>query len=147
MKFSNLTIIVLSLVLFSACQSKKELSAQDSNKSYFIVGEGGGFAGTYVQYQVQQDGVISKYDFKENKYIELKKLKAADVDHFFNEIEESKLGNIDMNSPGNMSQYLIINYMKKSEHKITWPMNSDSVKSKLQEFFDEAFDFCEALNE
>ena len=132
---------LLILLALSACNSNKNTSTSQDN-SYLIVGEGGGFAGTYEQYKINQDGLIEVYNFKEKNYSTLCKVKSKEVIGFFDTISSLNLGEVEMESPGNMSQYLEINYQNIHDHKLIWEKRKNSVNEELQALFDASFSFC-----
>lgn len=143
MKNVLLKSLVLSagLVLFCSCSANKKTLAMNS-PYYIIVGEGGGFTGAYTQYKIHESGLIEQFDFKEKSYSEIAKLNESVVRPFFTKVEELNLGEMEISSPGNMSQYFEINYKEIKDHHLTWAMRSDAVKPAIQALFDDCFKLC-----
>lgn len=147
----TLSIYLFLVFTFSACKQNKIIETPNDSKEnktgYFIVGEGGGFTGLYEQYKIKQNGDIEAYDFNTDAYTLLKKVKESDVEVFFTKIDELELAEVEVNIPGNMSQYIEINYNGIKEHIITWELGSRSVDANIQAFFKESFSFCENFKE
>lgn len=148
---TTLSTYLFLAITFSACKQNKIIEApNDANENrsgYFIVGEGGGFTGLYEQYKIKQNGDIEAYDFNTEAYTLIKKVKESDVEVFFTQIEELNLAEVEVNIPGNMSQYIEINYNGIDEHIITWELGSRSIDADVQAFFKESFSFCERFKE
>lgn len=117
------------------------------SNNYIIVGEGGGFTGVYIQYKIDEKGNVYRYDFKQATYIRKGRLKDNEVKPLFAKIEELDLGDIELSSPGNMSQYIEITYKEIKEHRLTWAMNASAVNPEIQSLFDSCYSLCEAINE
>jgi len=143
-KVSSLFIVLLFI---SACNLRKDAEALIDSDTYFIVDEGGGFAGSYVQFRINQNGRVEQFNFKDYNYKEIAMVSPADVDGFFNKIEELELGELELSSPGNMSRYIEINYMGINDHKLIWAMESSSINPDVVAFFTESFTFCKKLIE
>lgn len=109
---------------------------------YIIVGEGGGFTGAYTQYKIHEDGIIDLFDFKTKTYNKISKVDNSVVAPFFTKIEELELGEIELSSPGNMSQYIEINYKEIKDHRLTWAMQANAVKPAIQSLFDDCYKLC-----
>lgn len=107
-----------------------------------MVGEGGGFAGSYEQYRINQDGLIEVYNFKEKNYSTVTQVKSKEVNSFFESITDLNLAEIELRSPGNMSQYMEITYENMKDHKLVWEKRKNSVSPGLQALFDASFAFC-----
>jgi len=109
---------------------------------YIIVGEGGGFTGAYSQYKIHENGLIELFDFKTKSYNKVSKVDESTVAPFFKKIEELDLGEMEVSAPGNMSQYIEINYKEIKDHRLTWAMKANAVKPAIQSLFDECFTLC-----
>ncbi len=144
--FKKVASLIVGITLIVGCSMMNKTEPLDY-ETYVIVGEGGGFAGSYIQYKINQNGSIEQLDFNEEKYIEIAKVSTSYVDGFFNRIEELNLGELEISSPGNMSRYIEINYMDINDHKLIWAMESTSINPDVKSFFIDAFNFCKALNE
>ena len=118
----------------------------DSN-NYIIVGEGGGFTGAYIQYKIYENGNVDRYDFKQAVYIKKGRLKANEVKPLLSKIKALELGDIELSSPGNMSQYIEFTYNDIKDHRLTWAMKSNAVNPEIQSLFDSCYSLCEALSE
>ncbi len=140
-------VLLKSLILFAAmflfcnCSSNKKTVMLDS-PYYIIVGEGGGFTGAYTQYKIHEDGIIDLFDFKTKTYNKISKVDNSVVAPFFTKIEELELGEIELSSPGNMSQYIEINYKEIKDHRLTWAMQANAVKPAIQSLFDDCYKLC-----
>lgn len=140
-------ILSIATVLISGCGLRKGSEELLDTNTYFIIGEGGGFAGTYIQFKINQNGRVEQFDFQEYNYKEIAMVSPADIDGFFNKIEDLELGELELSSPGNMSRYIEINYMGINNHKLIWAMESSSVNPDVVAFFTESFTFCKKLIE
>ena len=139
--------LLISMILISGCGLRKGSEELLDMNTYFIVGEGGGFAGTYIQYKINQNGRIEQFDFNDYIYLEIAKVSPSEVDDFFNRIEDLELGELEISSPGNMSRYIEINYMDINDHKLIWAMESSSIQPEVISFFTDSFNYCKKLSE
>lgn len=148
MKLTILSPLMLlsALLLVVQCSSKKERQLMESN-NYIIVGEGGGFTGAYIQYKIEGNGIIYQYDFMQEAYIRKGRLKDNELSPLFAKIEELDLGDIELSSPGNMSQYIEITYKDIKEHRLIWAMQSKAVNPEIQAFFDSCYSLCKQTSE
>jgi hypothetical protein len=140
----NTLLIFLLLVSTYACKSRQSNTSPEAS-SYFVVGQGGGFAGSYEQFKIYDNGEIEFYDFKENTYVPIKKVKAAEVSDFFTRITELNLAEADVHSPGNMSQYIELKDESGNENKLIWAMQGNAIKPAILSFFEDSFSFAQNL--
>lgn len=133
----------ITLLLFTfACKSKKALESSVPVDSYIVVGQGGGFAGTYIQFKINGDGKIEEFNFSDESYSQIVQLKATEVSSYFAQIDSLSIGEMDVTNPGNMSQYLEVNYKDIKSHKLIWPMKESAIKENIQSFYTDCYTFC-----
>lgn len=135
-----LSLIVLFAI--SGCNSKKSAIKKHQKDAYIVVGQGGGFTGTYTQFKINGDGEIEEFDFSNESYSTISSLKPAQVYGFFQQLDSLNLGEVEMQNPGNMSQYIEFSYSDVVDHKILWPMEESSIKENIQNFFYKCYTFC-----
>ena len=135
--------IIFLLVFFAfSCNSQKATSTTEKTASYFDIGEGGGFSGLYTQYRVYSSGLVETYNFKEQAYQSWKQIDKNKTVRFFNEIEELKLIEEEIDMPGNMSEYFILYSNDKGPHKLVWPSGGNQVNPKIYSLYKEIFNLC-----
>lgn len=146
---TSVSTILFIVLVFSACKSHKPTetpkNSNEDKTGYFVVGEGGGFAGTYEQYRVHQEGTVEVFDFKSNTYVLLTKVNEKDLAAFFTQIDELNLTEVEMNMPGNMSQYIEIDYNGLNHYRIVWPKDGKSIRHDILSFFESSFYYCKGL--
>ncbi len=131
--FSTLLIIV-------SCKSAKPVqeSAEKDPAGYerFVIGWGGGFAGTYDEYHVYRNGMVKWKDINTGNFTDLKNLEKDDVQNIFESLQRLEPEKISLNDPGNMSYYLQIPRGVKV-HRIAWGGGNSLVPEDLEKFFSE----------
>lgn len=132
--FGSFLLLFLSSI---SCSTSKNTVPTDNGVSYFIVGEGGGFSGTYIQYKIHINGEIEEYNFRDNSYTRIAKTSAKEVAIFFQQLESLNLEELEISSPGNLSQYI-----ETKDHKLVWSKYPPSVNTSIQSLFDNSFTYC-----
>ena len=137
----------ITLLLFSqaGCKSTKTTIPNNTAIKCFIVGEGGGFAGSYIQYKICSNGVLSMYNFDSKEYHEIGTADPKKLDDIFTQLNELKLDELEISSPGNMSQYITILEDNKPDHTLTWALNSTGISPEIISFFHESFTYCNSF--
>lgn len=145
-KTINLFFCFLLVVMVSAgCKSTKTAQSNETEVKCFILGEGGGFAGSYIQYKICSDGVISKYNFTDKEYHTIGTAVPKELDKIFTQLNALNLDELEISSPGNMSQYITLINENKADHTLTWELNSNSVDPDIISFFHQSFTYCNSF--
>jgi len=145
-KTINLFFCFLLVVTASAgCKSTKTTQSNETEVKCFSVGEGGGFTGSYIQYKICSDGTISMYDFKNKEYNTIGTAVPKKLDKIFLQLDALKLDELEISSPGNMSQYITLINENKADHTLTWELNSNAIDPDIISFFHECFTYCNSF--
>ena len=144
MKKNTLVLVsALTLLLLTfACKAKKIVESSVPADSYIVIGQGGGFTGKYIQFKINGDGKIEEFNFSNESYSQIAQLKATEVSGYFDRIDSLSIGEMDVINPGNMSQYLEVNYKDIKNHKLIWPMKESAIKENIQSFYTDCYTFC-----
>lgn len=103
---------------------------------YFIVGKGGGFAGTSTFYKIMPDGnVLKGRGSVDITYSHQGKVKKSKIKNLFNELNNLKTE--PFSHPGNIYYFLVI-CNSNQETKYTWGANDFDPPKEIQRIFDQA---------
>lgn len=122
----------VALLLTSISCSKKYLSGT------IYMGSGGGFAGSWREYQLQPNGNLYFLESKNDSIVFVKTLDSAATKKVFKKYYKLKLESNDIDAPGNMYQYIGRREGKFRNHKITFghPEAKEAAK-ELNAYFTE----------
>lgn len=127
-----LLLTTMFSVLALSCKSK--LYTYDSYKGERItIGSGGGFTGRTTQYVIFENGQLFKKNNEE--YIELSKIDKKIVDQQFFIYRNQEFNQLDLNDPGNLSYFIILNESKDKSHKIQWGGGNQEVSEVLEKYY------------
>ena len=133
-------LILFTSLLILSCKSEKP--AQESTEKEpagyerFVIGWGGGFAGTYDEYHVYRNGMVKWKDINSGNFTDLDNLEKAVAEKTFESLLKLEPEKISLNDPGNMSYYLQIPQGVKV-HRIAWGGGNSQVPESLERFFSE----------
>ena len=103
------TLILLSIVLsLISCKSQQQ-SFDDFKGKIITIGKGGGFTGAYDEFSILENGQVFHYNTIKNERLNIGKLEANMTKQIFNNYEILRLGNEDVNHPGNMNYFVQFN--------------------------------------
>jgi hypothetical protein len=118
-------VIILFLVFGMSGCSKKYLNG------IIYVGTGGGFAGTWKEYQLNINGDLYFKESKKDSSVYLKTLDSVATRKVFRKYYKLKLDSNDLDAPGNMYYYIGHREGKFRNHKITFGHPEAAAASKL----------------
>ncbi len=114
----KLSFFILILLSFIGCKSTK-IGPEQYKKSQLVFGSGGGFAGTYNEYILLDNGRLFKRNEDRKTVTELKTVKKSLTEQVFNNIHTFKLDTYKHNEPQNL--YYFIKYKTpKDSNNIVW---------------------------
>lgn len=130
-KNTNYFLLIFSILLIS-CHSSKQDPATFSGKQ-IIFGNGGGFAGAYNEYVLQENGDFYKKEAIKGDYNWVKRLDKDLAEQIFTNYTTLEIEKINMNKPGNI-YYFVGMKDEVNEHKLIW---GDQIKvdQNLQLFY------------
>jgi hypothetical protein len=129
-KNSLFFLLPLILMIGQSC-SKKYL------KGSVYIGSGGGFAGTYKEYQLNTDGRLYFLKGNSDSVLFLKKLDSTTTKKLFKKYYKLKLDREDLDAPGNMYYYVGRREGKFRNHKITFGNPEAGVSENIKEYYDD----------
>lgn len=122
------TLILLSLVFFLISCHTTKLDPDSYTDKQIVFGNGGGFAGAYHEYVLQDSGDIFFKEGIKASYTWIKRLKKEEVDQIFSNYQVLELENMEFNKPGNL--YYFIGMKKNGDnHKLVWSDESKPDKN------------------
>lgn len=132
-KKPQLFSIVLGLVLvFSGLScSKKYL------KGTIYLGSGGGFAGSYKEYQLNANGDLFFHQSDVDSVFFIKSLDSSATKKLFKRYYKLKLDREDLDAPGNKYYYVGRREGKFRNHKITFGNPEAGEVKSIKQFYDE----------
>lgn len=119
MKCASVIILLICLVA-NSCKTKDVVSPDEYEGNKLILSHGGGFAGKYKTYCLLDNGQL----FKSAKQFEANDpvvgLKKEAVNQIFSNYETLGLGNVKMQSYGNLNYSITMVSENGDEHKLIW---------------------------
>lgn len=130
-KNNLLILLLLSILFFGESCSKKYL------KGTIYMGSGGGFAGTYKEYQLNADGKLFFQQSNVDSVLFIKTLDSATTKRIFKKYYKLKLDSEDLDAPGNIYYYVGRREGKFRNHKVTFGNPEAGVTKNIQEYYNE----------
>jgi hypothetical protein len=130
-KNNLLILLLLSILFFGESCSKKYL------KGTIYMGSGGGFAGTYKEYQLNADGKLFFQQSNVDSVLFIKTLDSATTKRIFKKFYKLKLDSEDLDAPGNIYYYVGRREGKFRNHKVTFGNPEAGVTKNIQEYYNE----------
>ncbi len=127
----SLSILIVSAIAFG-CKSQKDKSQDGSDAAglalsddvAMIFGSSGGFAGKTTKYKLYEDGRLYK-GLDRDGYEELKPLDENLAGQFFSNFNTLGFDRMELNDPGNMTYFIIVEVGDRKK-KLAWGgMNKD----------------------
>ena len=134
-----LTLIVISL-LFPFCKSYSPNQLPDQQ---LIFGKGGGFSGIETSYTLLNNGQLFKSNSADTSLIELKKIAKSEAKRLFSTLEAVGFDSIQLNSPGNLYQF-IESQTEGKTHKVVWGADESTspIPEALKDFYKNLMDMA-----
>lgn len=124
--------LITSVLLTNISCSKKYLSGT------IYMGSGGGFSGSWKEYQLNTNGDLYYLESKKDSIVFLKTLDSAATKKVFKKYYKLKLESNDLDAPGNMYQYIGRREGKFRNHKITFGHpEAKELAKELNAYFEE----------
>jgi hypothetical protein len=125
-----ITSMIILLFLFNSCSVTKNVYSIEK----ISFGNGGGFTGNIIEYSIDTNGTITKFEIITKKTITIKTIEKKDIRNIYRKAEELPLETYEFNYPGNT--YNFIKVLKNGkEYYISWGDGKHSVKSEFEEFY------------
>ena len=115
MKSRNYSFLFI-IFLLSAC---KTYSPDQLPESQLRFGNGGGFAGIETTYTLLENGQLFKSSSVDTVQQELNKTKIKNAKQVFEQMTALQLDSIDLNSPGNVYQF-VEKKVGTQSHRVVW---------------------------
>ena len=118
----NMTKILLLTVLligFSQCRSVQYASPKEFPGPKISFGNGGGFAGTYKEYLLCENGQLFLRTSQKSSFGELESIDKTETNQCFANYDQLGLHSISVNDPGNL--FYFVKYSNKDlNHESMW---------------------------
>lgn len=115
------------------CKSSKEFTPETFQDRKLLFGAGGGFAGTYTEYLLLENGQFFGRLRRNNEWQEYEPIPKKETKQYFTQIDELGLKQTDFDRPGNWSYYLTIED-GQMENKIQWCMEAKPQDDRIISF-------------
>lgn len=136
-KLPQFLFVVCIIFIGFSCSKKYQ-------KGTLYFGSGGGFAGSYKEFQLNANGNIYFQQSGVDTVIFLKTLDSAATKKLFKKYYKLKLDSEDLDAPGNMYFYVGRREGKFRNHKITFGNPEAGVTSNIKDYYD---DFNKVVSE
>jgi hypothetical protein len=121
--------ILFGVILGSSC-SKKYLQGT------IYMGSGGGFAGSYKEYQLNANGDLYFKQSNVDSLLYIKTIDSGATKKVFRKYYKLKLDRDDLDAPGNMYYYIGRRDGKFRNHKITYGNPEAKVSENIKEYYE-----------
>lgn len=108
--------------LFVYCTGSKEINRTGETIKF---GKGGGFAGTYENYVLYQNGFLIKTIDGQERVKDIKKIEQNQCDVLFNKMRSLNIKNLKYVEPGNMSNYIEVE-VEGGVNRIVWNAHGET---------------------
>jgi len=125
-----ITSMIILLILFNSCSVTKNIYSIEK----ISFGNGGGFTGNVTEYTLDSNGTISKFESIPKKSEIIKTIKKNEIQNIYKKAEELPLETYEFNHPGNNYNFIKVS-KKGKEYYISWGDGIHSVKSEVEEFY------------
>lgn len=122
-----------------SCVSSESLNNVNQNETRYAIGKSGGFNGEVIEFILNENGKVYKYDYRYDREYFYKDLEKVDLHYFLEKIEKLGLEGIDINEPGNITYYIDVRIGQNSINKIVWGNHLYYPPKNLVAFHDELF--------
>jgi hypothetical protein len=130
-KFFLLTFLGISI---SQCKSVDYATPAEFIGPKFSFGNGGGFAGSYKEYLLCENGQLFFRTNAKSGYQELTKLDKSKVKQTFKNYELLQIGKMNIDDPGNL-YYFLIQSSDDKIHKLQWGGMNIKAPENLKVFY------------
>ena len=119
---------------FSYCKSVQYSHPSEFPGAKISFGNGGGFAGTYKEYLLCENGQLFYRTSEKASFNELEKLEQTESKQCFSNFSQLGLKNLEINDPGNL--YYFLKFEEKEEqHQLIWGGIHSNEKSPAKLFY------------
>lgn len=125
------------LLLLAGCKTYSTSELPDT-RLYF--GSGGGFAGTFTEYLLLENGQFFKRDSQKAEFVALQKVKRSQAKALFSDWAEQKMSEQDFQHPGNLYHFVRMEE-KGQDHRLSWGSSSYPTPDEIKQFYTA----CQAL--
>jgi len=132
---TNWLILSLICLMLHACKTKDVVDPDAYEGPKLILSHGGGFTGKYKTYCLLDNGQVFVGDEQHIAATPTKKLDKDIAKQIFSNYETLGLGNMQVESYGNLNYSVIMINEDGAEHKLIWGDRQEGT-SQLQVFYD-----------
>ncbi len=126
----NFLTLLLFLIISQSCSKKFQ-------KGTIYFGSGGGFAGSFREYQLNANGDLFFQQSGVDSLIFIKTLDSLATRKLFKKYYKLNLDSEDLDAPGNIYYYVGRREGKFRNHKITFGNPEAGVTSNIKDYYDE----------
>jgi hypothetical protein len=130
----SMAIIIGIFILVGSSCSQKYL------KGTIYMGNGGGFAGNWKEYQLNANGDLYFRESIKDSVVFIKTLDSSATKRVFRKYYKLKLDRDNFDAPGNMYYYVGKREGKFRNHKITFGNPEAGVSKELKNYYDDFMD-------
>ena len=121
----------LVLLLLAGC---KTYSIEELPETRLYFGSGGGFAGSFTEYLLLENGQFFKRESQKGDFVALPKVKRSQAKTLFSSWVVNKLGEQDFQHPGNLYHFVRMEEEGKS-HRLSWGSSSHPTPDEIKQFY------------
>ncbi len=126
----TLPLFALLLVLISC----KTYSTEKLPDTQLYFGSGGGFAGTFTEYMLLENGQFFKRESQQGAFIALPKVKRSQAKLIFLDWTKQKMSEQDFQHPGNLYHFVRMED-KGQKHRLSWGSSSHPTPESIKQFY------------
>lgn len=122
---------LLSVILFTQCKTTNVTSLSEYKGRYISFGNGGGFTGKILNFNLLDNGMIFKGNEISENMAPFKKISKEEVNQIFSTYDSMGFGKMDVDGPGNMYFYVEMNEAD-GKHKLLWGSHDAGESKELR---------------
>lgn len=123
--------LFILLLVFAGC---KTYSTEALPETQLYFGSGGGFAGTFTEYMLLENGQFFKRESQAGTFEALPKVKRSQAKLLFVDWTKQEMNEQDFQHPGNLYHFVRME-SKGQKHRISWGSSSHPTPDGIKQFY------------
>lgn len=119
------------LLVLAACKTYS-IDKLPDNRLYF--GSGGGYAATFTEYMLLENGQLFKRENQKSEFIPLSKVKRSDAKDLFTNWTTQKMEEEDFQHPGNLYRFVRMENGQE-KHRLSWGSSNHRTPDAIKSFY------------
>jgi len=123
--------LFVCLLALAGC---KTYSLDELPESRLYFGSGGGYAATFTEYMLLENGQLFKREGQKSEFLPLSKTKRSEAKALFKDWAAQKMIGLDFQHPGNLYRFVRMEEGKE-KHRLSWGASSHPTPDAIKSFY------------